>query len=125
MSTAASIKPHVFADMLAALRAALDAEPGDGVPWTGPELTTPLLLATCSTVREDLSAEGLAYHAERGRDQTDVVLSAAIRLGIEQGLRMLAEDGCAYALLAELHVTDPDVREQLADRLRNPGGCKP
>jgi hypothetical protein len=40
---------------------------------------------------EDLSVEGLAYHAERDRDPMDVIIAQAVRLGIEQGRRLQIE----------------------------------
>lgn len=116
------VRPRPFSTLLDALRAALDAEPG--AEWQGPDITTPILTSTCALVREDLSAEGLAYHDERGRDKTDVVLSCALRLGIEQGLRMAAARGRQLALLVEHHVEDEAARRMLIDWLRNPGECR-
>lgn len=57
--------------------------------WTGPEITAVAILATSFNIQERLSEEKLNYDADNhGRDALDAILTAAIQLGIEQGLRI-------------------------------------
>lgn len=60
------------------------------IKWTGLPIGQ-TEAAGCPEFSEALSAEGLAYHGERGREPIDVIISIAIQLGIEQGRRMTAE----------------------------------
>ncbi len=48
-------------------------------------------LVCVSDLDKTFSAEGLAYHAEQGRDLLSVVLAAAFSLGVEQGRRISEE----------------------------------
>ena len=63
-----------------------------GVKWEGPSLTSLSLLVGGLSIEEALSEEMLKYDEEnQGRDPLDVIIGVAIRLGIEQGFRMIAD----------------------------------
>ena len=62
------------------------------IPYDGPELTSFRLLAGGFNISENFSVGNLAYNNdEQNRDALDVILSAAVRLGIEQGLRIVGD----------------------------------
>lgn len=48
-------------------------------------------LATCLDLDEVFTPEGIAYHANQGRDLLDIALQAAFQLGIEQWRRLAWE----------------------------------
>jgi hypothetical protein len=74
---------------------------GKALPYKGPGIGWRERACT-SDVDWTLSAEGLAYHAERGRDAMDVILMVAVQLGIEQGRRISAPDKKLEDLLSRL-----------------------
>lgn len=83
-------------DMDEAIKAAREAivaslsYSGGGIPYSGPELTSPKLLAGGFTIAESLSEENLTHSIAESVDVTDVAITSIIRLGIEQGLRIAA-----------------------------------
>jgi hypothetical protein len=59
------------------------------IPWSGPNIGSEEK-ATCHQPIEQLSAKTLAYSLEdQGRDALDEIIGLALRLGIEQGRRIL------------------------------------
>jgi hypothetical protein len=86
-----------FEDLTTALRKAIDEAyklertEVESLAWDGKEITTYHLLATTFGVEESLTQESLEYDQERGRDAMQVILGCAVRLGIEQGMRMLVK----------------------------------
>jgi len=117
---------------------------GKSIPYNGPELTSPRILASSSGVQESLTDDGtewcgLQYHEDRGRDALDVILILAIQLGMEQGWRMLSEDFYMHNISlrsitdsVEDHVPEGHHREfalaaieALQETLENPGRTKP
>lgn len=90
---------HDFEDMTEGLIKALKfayslrrKNKGKDIPYEGIDLKTCRLLASMSGVKETLTADALEYHEERGRDAANMVIGSAVRLGIEQGFRMLMDD---------------------------------
>jgi hypothetical protein len=75
---------------------------GKDIPYDGVDLTTCRLLAGMSNNKETLTADSLEYHEERDRDAARMIISCAIRLGIEQGWRMLMDD----TSIAETYLRD-------------------
>lgn len=83
-------EPWNFSQMADALRDAHDSlMASNPVVWSGPRTTWCEIMAGSPGVPGELSPDSLAYHAERGRDAVDVLIMAAIQLGMEQGARVV------------------------------------
>lgn len=74
---------------------------GKDIPYDGIDLKTARLLAGMSGVKETLTADALEYHEERDRDALRMILACTLRLGIEQGFRMMMD---------EAYMADMDLR---------------
>lgn len=73
------------------------------VPWKGLLLTKNDLLACNFNIDESLKRTQLDYDKnEQGRDALTVIVGCAIRLGIEQGLRMRDHERERHNLLENL-----------------------
>jgi hypothetical protein len=90
---------HDFEDMAGPLVEALRfaysfrrKNKGKDIPYEGIDLKTCRLLAGMGGVKETLTADSLEYHEERDRDALYMILGCVLRLGMEQGFRMLMDD---------------------------------
>lgn len=74
------------------------------IPWDGPNLTITRILAGCFNINESLKEENLIYNEEnQGRDALDIIISCAVQLGIEQGIRMKMEELNKNRFLMEIN----------------------
>lgn len=86
------------------------------IPWTGPCTGS---LHCCLSAEETLKASNLKYSQEdQGRNAMEEIIGLAVRLGIEQGKRMAAEEdhGNKMALVLAVGGHNETV-EQLRSRL--------
>ena len=80
-----------FKHLCKAVRSALDdARAGKPINWTGPTTTWNELLANSVGAPDCFDADWMDFHAERDRDPVDVVIMAAIHLGMEQAARLIS-----------------------------------
>jgi hypothetical protein len=106
--------------------------------WDGPELTANSLLAGGFPVEEALTKENLRYDdEEQGRDAMKVILGCAVRLGIEQGFRMAADEATRYDIFVRSirsYIENPKPKDKdhileilgfIAEDLSKPGGIEP
>lgn len=65
--------------------------------YNGPELTSDCILATSPTIKNQFSKENFDYQTENyGKHPVEVLLNAAIQLGIQQGINMCSEKPSKY-----------------------------
>ena len=69
-----------------------------GIEWKGLPCTEPHLLAMCLDHRYQLDEDGLKYHHDQGRDPLHAIISVAVRLGMEQGIRLCKLKNVAHVL---------------------------
>lgn len=78
-----------YEELITPLRAAWDRLQGGGPAlYDGYEPPSP----TSPPIADSLTEKWLDYHQERGRDALDMLLHAAFRLGVEQGVRVWRHD---------------------------------
>jgi hypothetical protein len=84
--------PTIADPIVSAIRFAYDIKRknvGKDIPWKGPNIGR-RELSTCFPPDIQLSAETLGYALDdQGRDALEEIIGVAIRLGIEQGRRIL------------------------------------
>jgi len=73
--------------------------------WKGPLLTTKKILVCCPNVDRQFEAESIKEQKDQGRTKVDVILMAAVQLGIQQGINIANED---YKLLVDRMETNSD-----------------
>ena len=80
--------------LVAALRFAYDLKrknPNHNIPWTGPDINPATKLSSyCPDMSEQFKRDSLRYANERDRDAAEHIISTAVQLGIEQGMRIAA-----------------------------------
>lgn len=99
MGWPANNKPAQFELLVSSCKKALEQgikweriNPTKSIKWTGP-LSAKSQLVTTLDFPEMLRAKNLLYNeGEQGRDVVDVILGIAIRLGIEQGRRIVVSE---------------------------------
>lgn len=83
-------EPRALEDLAASARRMIEAiQRGEDPMWDGPELEWLELLITGYRIQVDLLPERLESHADRGRDALDVAMLIILRVGIEQGARVV------------------------------------
>ena len=82
-----------FSEVAAALRE-IRVQYWAGVPliWSGPENLHYRIGATNSTPEWHFSEEGLAHHADQGRDFWDVYTQVTFQIGAHNGIMMVEPD---------------------------------
>lgn len=106
-----------YEELMTPLRAAWDRlRAGGPALYDGYEPPSP----TSPPIADSLTEKWLDYHRERGRDALDMLLHAAFRLGMEQGVRVWRHDKSASAIVTDgaqaLAATLQDCAETLRDR---------
>jgi len=97
---------------------------GKDIPWNGPDLTLTRLLCCCFNISESLSRESLEYNEnDQGRDALAIIVSCAIQLGIEQGIRMKMQELIRYKGLL-LNINKPISAERFETFIKE-GGLSP
>jgi hypothetical protein len=65
--------------------------------YNGPELTSNCILSTSPTIKEQFSKENFDWQINNhGKHPIEVLLNAAIQLGIQQGINMCSEKPSRY-----------------------------
>lgn len=65
--------------------------------YNGPELTSDCILTTSPTIKEQFSKENFDWQTKNhGKHPIEVLLNAAIQLGIQQGINMCSEKPSRY-----------------------------
>ena len=118
-----------FADIADALRRSVEfaydlrrKNKGKDIPYDGPPITTSKILANAFSVEEAFTDEMLRGDEERGRDAMATIIGKALQLGMEQGWRMVTDDGSARMDLSVIRLaleegSTPHIRERALKRL--------
>ena len=102
------------------------------IPYNGPELTALELLGGSPGVEETLKAEWLKISDEdQGRDALDELIGCILRVGIEQGFRMVAKNHMMKMYLRDIRrymdgsscdrEWAMDALDRLEENLKHPG----
>lgn len=146
------LEPWNFEELCQAIRRSIEfayrverKNKGKSIPYDGPELTSSRILACSFNIKETFTDDGtefcgLVYHEDRGRDALEVIIGKAVQLGMEQGWRMLGEEGEGIQDIL-LRVLEQNIKthmpegkakvfsldsvQQLKRQLNNPGLVKP